>query len=104
MVQRHIFIDIVGQLALVAMGMGAVRGLAQVLGIKSIHGIGGEDGRREGGREDAIIPNHQGGAHRGVHVMHAIRRDGDITQRLAGCPLPQILDGSGLEMGEKRVN
>lgn len=34
-------------------------------------------------------------------MVHAIGRDGDITQRLAGCPFAQILDGSGLQKGSK---
>jgi len=98
MVQRHIFVNVVRDEGLrMVVVPGAVRRLAQILGVEGVDGIGGEDGRRQGRGQDAILADDHGGAHRGVHVVHAIRRDGDITQSLAGCPLPQILDGSGLK-------
>lgn len=107
MIQRHIFIDIVGQeqlllllmelLMMLLMLMGTVRRLAYVERIERIGRIGGEHGRRECGRQYAIITDDHRCADRAVHMVHAIGCDGDITQCLTGRPFAQILNGSGLQ-------
>lgn len=107
MVQRHIFIDIVGQQQLLLMElmmmmmqlvlMGTVRRLADVEGVERIGRIGGQDGRRECGCQYAIITDYHRRADRAIHMVHAVGRDGDITECLAGRPLAQILNGSGLK-------
>lgn len=107
MIQRHIFIDIVGQqqlllllmelLMVLLMLVGTVRRLANVERIERIGRIGGQHGRRECGRQYAIITDDHRCADRAVHMVHAIGRDGDITQCLTGRPFAQILNGSGLK-------
>lgn len=113
MIQRHIFIDIVGQeqllllllmelLMMLLMLMGTVRRLAYVERIERIGRIGGQHGRRECGRQYAIITDGHRCADRAVHMVHAIGRDGDITQCLTGRPFAQILNGSGLQVRERK--
>lgn len=113
MIQRHIFIDIVGQqqllllllmelLMMLLMLVGTVRRLAYVERIERIGRIGGQHGRRECGRQYAIITDDHRCADRAVHMVHAIGRDGDITQCLTGRPFAQILNGSGLQEERER--